>query len=156
MLAHRACESPFLQGVAFLCLQQPWSPGSRYLLVVDAGSSGTRLNAYRWRWSGGTPVMTVIPPSAAAALVPRRAAKRAYDRVETEPALEALLPDAARLDREGLRPLLRWARAVVPATQRASTPVLLAGTAGLRRLDDATQAALLRAVRGVLARSGFL
>ncbi|KAK2075881.1 hypothetical protein QBZ16_001623 [Prototheca wickerhamii] len=130
------CLALVLLGVAVLCLQQPWSPGSRYLLVVDAGSSGTRLNAYRWRWSGGTP--------------------RAYDRVETEPALEALLPDAARLEREGLRPLLRWARAVVPATQRASTPVLLAGTAGLRRLDDATQAALLRAVRAVLARSGFL
>lgn len=67
--------------------------GPRYVLVIDAGSSGTRMYAYTWRSGRGSdsaPRLAVVPSSAAAHKVPRRAlpSKRAYQRVETEPGLD--------------------------------------------------------------------
>ncbi|KFM25933.1 Ectonucleoside triphosphate diphosphohydrolase 1 [Auxenochlorella protothecoides] len=146
-------------GGLLLWLRSP--PAPRYVLVIDAGSSGTRLHAYEWRASPGAasaPRVRAIPPSAAAALVPRRAkaARRAYQRVETEPALDAWLGDPAGLAAAALGPLLAWAEAVVPARARGATPLFLAGTAGVRRLAEADQAALLGDARRVLAVSGFL
>jgi len=54
-----------------------------------------------------------------------------------------------------LAPLLEWAEAVVPRAQWAATPLFLFGTAGLRRLPSARQAALLGHVRAALRRSAF-
>jgi hypothetical protein len=69
------------------------SLGPRYVLVIDAGSSGTRMYAYTWSngWgSNGAPRLAAVPSSAAPHKVPRRAlpSKRAYQRVETEPGLD--------------------------------------------------------------------
>jgi len=54
-----------------------------------------------------------------------------------------------------LAPLLEWAEAVVPRAQWAATPLFLFGTAGLRRLPPARQAALLGHVRAALRASSF-
>lgn len=52
-------------------------------------------------------------------------------------------------------PLLRWAKAVVPKRRWAATPVFLCATAGLRKLPEAQQEALLAGVQGALRRSPF-
>lgn len=77
-------------------------PAGEYILIIDAGSSGTRLYAYTWKPGaapGAPPAVAAIPPSAAAHVVPRRAmpAKRAYQRVETEPGLDQFAGDAQAL-----------------------------------------------------------
>jgi Golgi nucleoside diphosphatase len=56
---------------------------------------------------------------------------------------------------KALGPLLDWARAVVPARQRARTPAFLLGTAGLRKLAPEARHALLADIRACLAASGF-
>lgn len=111
----------------------------RYVLVVDAGSSGTRMFAYAWRRGaapGAPPLLAAVAPTAAPHAVPRRAlpGKRAYQRVETEPGLDAFADDPDGLRRKALGPLLEWAEAVVPPSQWAATPLFLFGTAGLRKL----------------------
>jgi hypothetical protein len=59
----------------------------KYVLVVDSGSSGTRMYAYNWTLpasqqhgeAGSTlPVVQSIPPAAAAHLVPKNEKKGAY------------------------------------------------------------------------------
>jgi hypothetical protein len=82
-------------------------PSTAYILIMDAGSSGTRLYAYTWRPGvapGAPPVVEVIPPGAAAHKVPRRAmpAKRAYQRVETEPGLDRFVGDDGGLHSKSL------------------------------------------------------
>lgn len=146
-----------MQGITLVCVQLTRRPALHNLLVIDAGSSGTRMHAYTWRWgTGNVPTIAEVSPSAAADLVPRPSTPRAYNRVETEPALDAWLQDHRSLERQGLRPLLRWAEAVVPEKRRGLTPVFLAGTAGVRRLDPGAQIQLLRVAQDVLQRSGFL
>ena len=54
-----------------------------------------------------------------------------------------------------LAPLLDWGRAAVPWGLHRSTPVLMLGTAGMRRLPVERQEALLASGRRVLATSGF-
>jgi hypothetical protein len=52
-------------------------------------------------------------------------------------------------------PLLGWAKAVVPRRRRASTPVFLYATAGLRKLAEGQQEDLMHSVRSVLRTSPF-
>lgn len=79
-----------------------------HVLVIDAGSSGTRMYAYSWRpgeaGSGGAPRLQAVPSTAAPHKVPRRALpdKRAYQRVETEPGLDAFADDAPGLQAKAL------------------------------------------------------
>ncbi|KAF6251241.1 nucleoside phosphatase family-domain-containing protein [Scenedesmus sp. NREL 46B-D3] len=137
---------------------------TKYVLVIDSGSSGTRMHAYNWTLPAGQqhaaagsslPVVQSIPPSAAAHLVPKTAKKGLYDRVETQPGLDAFLGSPADLASIALEPLLAWARAVVPPGQHAATPLFLLGTGGLRRLEGHARARLMANVRELLAGSGF-
>ncbi|PSC71682.1 putative apyrase 7 [Micractinium conductrix] len=146
--------------LVLLALVLATRPGARYVLVIDAGSSGTRMYAYTWRdgaGAGGAPALAAVPSTAAPHKVPRRAlpGKRAYQRVETEPGLDRFLGDEAGLEERALGPLLEWAAAVVPRRQWARTPVFLFGTAGLRKLSEQQQAELLQVARRVLGGSAF-
>lgn len=91
------------------------SSAPRYVLVIDAGSSGTRMYAYTWRsgiGADGTPRLAVVPSTVAPHKVPRRAlpGKRAYQRVETEPGLDRFAddPDGLRRKALGERGWLAW------------------------------------------------
>lgn len=143
-----------------------------YVLVIDCGSSGTRMNAFEFdaTWNSRTslpssqsPSLTVptwIPSGRAPAhLIPKRSTetRRAYQRVETEPGLSSFVREHRlhEIDDKALQPLLAWARAVVPSAYWAETPVYLLGTAGLRRLEDDERERVLGACREVLARSPF-
>ncbi len=143
-----------------------------YVLVIDCGSSGTRMNAFEFdvvaATTGGMPreagprvaVPTWIPSAAAPEeLIPKRSTetRRAYQRVETEPGLSTYLREQRlhEIGDKALRPLLAWAEAVVPNSHWADTPVYLLATAGLRRLSVGEQEQVLGACREVLAAAPF-
>lgn len=107
--------------VALLALHLAVRPGPRYVLVIDAGSSGTRMYAYTWRDERGGPALAVVPSTAAPHAVPRRAlpGKRAYQRVETEPGLDQFVDDASGLEGRALGEWRDWARAVIWADGQA-------------------------------------
>lgn len=134
-------------------------PGRRYILVIDAGSSGTRMNAFTF--VNGDPMKSsdimLIPPSAAKDKVPKRSTetRRAYQRVETEPGLSNFVNDFNGIRRQVLEPLLGWAKAVVPESEWNKTPVFLFGTAGMRRLRPDDQENIMAMCRTVLKASGF-
>ena len=146
--------------------------GVSYVLVIDAGSSGTRMNAFtlthkakhqQSRKEYGksvdyVPKLKQIPPDRAADKVPKRSTetRRAYKRVETEPGLASFSGAVGGIESTVLEPLLQWAKAVVPKKMWSSTPVFLFGTAGMRRLDEEEQKIILKECRKVLDSSGFL
>lgn len=129
-----------------------------YIIVIDAGSSGTRVFAYTWQTSEhGIPSVRMIPASAAPHKIPRKTLpnRRAYHRVETEPGLAAYSNDIQGIPDKALFPLIDWASAVVPKWKRKSTPVFLFGTAGMRKLPIQEQDEILLAVRKALENSEF-
>lgn len=89
--------------------------------------------------------------------VPNRRAgdTRAYERVETEPGLDYFMNDPKGMVETAIAPLLDWAEEVVPRHQWARTPVLLFGTAGLRRLPLQEQQSVLSTAGHALAASPF-
>mmetsp|Transcript_9707 Transcript_9707/g.24115 ORF Transcript_9707/g.24115 Transcript_9707/m.24115 type:complete len:580 (-) Transcript_9707:10-1749(-) len=136
----------------------------RYALVLDAGSSGTRIYAYQFTQDTSQapqlpprlPSLVAIPPDAAASKIPNKQ-HSLYERVETAPGIAAAVADPTqqRLKREALGPLLEWARAVVPKKQRACTPVFMFMTAGVRKLSPYLQQRLTADTNAILASSGF-
>ncbi|CAD7695295.1 unnamed protein product [Ostreobium quekettii] len=129
-----------------------------YVLVVDAGSTGTRMYVYKWTTSPSgpnLPSIEQIPPSAAPDKIPFRAGKRAYKRVETLPGMDHYVGDFDGLRQHALAPLLSWAEAVVPSAQRSSSPLFLFGTAGSRGLSMEGRLELLREVQAILGSSAF-
>eukprot|EP00798_Chlamydomonas_sp_ICE-L_P008755 gene8755-33617_t len=150
-----------------------------YALIIDCGSSGTRLYAYEWCVTASdrdrVPKLRAISPSAAPDKVPKNPEKVLYNRLETHPGVDNVSQDPAVLynrvethpgvdkfsqDPVGLRhralgPLLEWAQAVVPIHEWATTPIFLFATAGVRRLPKSDQSALMQSVSWILSGSGF-
>lgn len=91
----------------------------------------------------GTLNLNPLPPEAAAKYIPSRPGIRAYNRIETLPGLQTLtlqtFEDAQNstklidvIQENGIEPLLKWARAVVPSSVRKKTPICLFASAGVR------------------------
>ncbi|KAF8054899.1 APY5 [Scenedesmus sp. PABB004] len=114
--------------------------GWSHAVVIDAGSSGSRVHVYRY-----------FTASAASP----------WARVELPEAVHRTSPGLAsyafepRTAANSLQPLLRFAKDKVPPEAWASTPIQLLATAGLRRLSNGSAEAVLAEVRALLSTSGF-
>lgn len=103
------------------------------MLVLDAGSSGTRLHDFELAPGAATPTLVadrakkVRPGLSVYAEAPERVANHIGELLDTE-----------------------WLKGL-----DASTPVLLRATAGLRALPPGQASALIDAVRAALSKSGF-
>eukprot|EP00123_Amoebidium_parasiticum_P009323 comp19396_c1_seq1/m.22437 comp19396_c1_seq1/g.22437 ORF comp19396_c1_seq1/g.22437 comp19396_c1_seq1/m.22437 type:complete len:695 (-) comp19396_c1_seq1:148-2232(-) len=115
----------------------PEQAGSQhnYGLLVDAGSSGSRLYIYTWPEHTGRPdellQMTAHVDARGEALV-----------MKVEPGLSSYADNITGAY-ESLRPLLDFASQHVPADRQALTPLYVLATAGLRMLPEATREAML-------------
>lgn len=115
-------------------------PTRHYAAVIDAGSTGTRLHVFtfsRGRFGGDETLRG-----------------EAFHAVE--PGLKSYGADAAAAA-ASLDQLLAKARAIVPARERASTPLSVRATAGLRLMPEGREAAdaIMKEVRDKIAASGF-
>eukprot|EP00873_Tetraselmis_striata_P016029 jgi/Tetstr1/436293/TSEL_025134.t1 len=130
-----------------------------FVVVIDSGSTGTRVYVYKWedQGAGALPRVTLLEPSMAEVLAHRKAAgfqRGAYKRIETEPGLDKAAGDAGRVH-GALDPLLQWAQRTIPSSYHSDSPIFLFGTAGLRKLPANLQSSLLADVRQLLDASPF-
>ncbi|KPJ01123.1 Ectonucleoside triphosphate diphosphohydrolase 5 [Papilio xuthus] len=112
-----------------------------YAVVIDAGSSGTRVLAYKFR----VPFAVFGEPS--------------LDLVEeyfeqSKPGLSSYVDDPEK-GAESVVSLVRKAEVLTPAAERARTPLLVRATAGLRLLPPHKAQRLLDHVARALARMGY-
>ncbi|GAO45793.1 hypothetical protein G7K_0044-t1 [Saitoella complicata NRRL Y-17804] len=107
-------------------------PIIQYALMIDAGSTGSRIHVYRFNNCGPTPVL------------------EHEDFKMINPGLSAF-GKGASVDAEGaarsLDPLLEVAMESVPEELRGCTPVAVKATAGLRLLGEEKSGVILDAVR---------
>ncbi|KAJ2548093.1 Golgi apyrase, partial [Coemansia sp. RSA 1933] len=108
----------------------------RYGVVIDAGSSGSRVMVYSW-----DDPRTASANNRSLPRVERAAA--AHDAFRTSPGISSFADRPRRVGPEHIRPLLDFALSAVPKRQVAHTPVYLLATAGMRLLPQSHQALLL-------------
>ncbi|KAF9127085.1 Guanosine-diphosphatase [Mortierella sp. GBA39] len=106
----------------------PGRPLIQYVLMIDAGSSGSRIHAYKFNYCKATPELE----------------SEVFEMLE--PGLSKYGDDAQGAARS-LDPLLETALKSVPGFLHKSTPVAVKATAGLRLLGAEKSNKILEAVR---------
>lgn len=108
-------------------------PIVQYVLMIDAGSTGSRIHVYRFNNCGSTPELE----------------DEVFKMTEPKPGGAGLSaygddPEAAA---KSLDMLMDVAMASVPEKLKSCTPVAVKATAGLRKLGEVKSEAILKAVR---------
>jgi golgi apyrase len=114
----------------------------RYGVILDAGSSGTRLHVYRWL------------DSAVARQTANETALHSLPSLETHgrwtkkihPGVSSFGETPNLVGPDHLRPLLEHALDIVPRHAVTSTPIFLLATAGVRLLPDLQKKELLKQI----------
>ncbi|KAG6894548.1 hypothetical protein C0992_005673 [Termitomyces sp. T32_za158] len=112
------------------------TPLIHYTLLLDAGSTGSRIHIYKFHNCHASPTLEYEVFS------------------QTQPGLSAFAADPAR-GAQSLDVLMDEATRVVPPALRPCTPVIVRATAGLRLLHGTRAEELLRAVEERLRRWEF-
>ncbi|XP_026333109.1 ectonucleoside triphosphate diphosphohydrolase 5-like [Hyposmocoma kahamanoa] len=118
--------------------------GTYYVVVIDAGSTGSRVHAYKFS-------------------LPRSRLKRDSVRklrfedelyVARKPGLSSYASNPKK-GAESIIELIQKADSFVPKHMRAKTPLIVRATAGLRALPEAVSANLLMQIRVAIANLGY-
>ncbi|KAL5747161.1 hypothetical protein ACOSQ2_024458 [Xanthoceras sorbifolium] len=132
--------------------------GSYYTVIVDCGSTGTRVNVYEWRLRGVESedlplLMNSYPDNLSKSLFSNSSCQ--YHCLQTEPGLDKFVGNASGV-RVSLEPLILWAESLVPDERHRDTPVFVLATAGLRRLGVEDAGRILDDVEAVLKEHSFV
>lgn len=111
----------------------------RYGIIIDAGSSGSRIHLYTYFVGGKYGDFHLVGD----------------DLMKVKPGLSAFASDPTSAG-ASLAPLLTHAEKNVPPSSCPSTPIFLMATAGLRLTGAAVATEILRSVRKTLAGTPFL
>eukprot|EP00051_Salpingoeca_urceolata_P017510 m.239060 g.239060 ORF g.239060 m.239060 type:complete len:426 (-) comp18975_c0_seq6:50-1327(-) len=114
------------------------SQANRYAVVIDAGSSGSRVFVYTW------PCGTRPDKLPRIAQLQNEIGHVVVKKIE--PGL-SYYADKPRMAVESVLPLLQYAALHIPASNRATTPLYILATAGLRSIPPAQSKAILQALR---------
>ncbi|KAK7347043.1 hypothetical protein VNO80_21569 [Phaseolus coccineus] len=134
---------------------------SYYTVVVDCGSSGTRLNVYEWMVGvkginkGNLPVLLHSYPDNTTRMSSLWKSSCQYHCMQTEPGLHNFVNDSLGV-RQALEPLIVWAEQVVPQEMRGDTPAFVLGTAGLRGLPREDADRVLGDIEAVMKDHSFM
>nr|PNR37591.1 hypothetical protein PHYPA_020700 [Physcomitrium patens] len=110
----------------------------QFAIVLDGGSTGTRVHVHGWARSPKDSLPVMVDPTTnthlpGAPMQVVNGKQRLYKRVETEPGLDKLYLNSTGIE-NALGPLLDWAGRHIPRHAYRNTQVFLLATAGLRRL----------------------
>ncbi|KAK9460326.1 nucleoside phosphatase family-domain-containing protein [Lipomyces oligophaga] len=104
-----------------------------YGIVIDAGSSGSRVQIYAWP--------TVVDASSHA--VPKVGKGGDDWQLKVRPGISDYSTHPEELEVKHLDPLLEYAKKIIPAEKHSETPIFLLATAGMRLLSDNDRQILL-------------
>ncbi|XP_057479757.1 probable apyrase 7 [Actinidia eriantha] len=130
-----------------------------FTVVVDCGSTGTRVSVYEWELNGGLRVQNLpvlirsYPDNSTNGLL--RKGKCQYHCIQTEPGLDKFVGNSSGV-RASLEPLILWAEQWVPPERHGDTPIFVLATAGLRRLSEKDATWVLDNVEAVIKEHAFM
>ncbi|ORY59470.1 GDA1/CD39 family protein [Pseudomassariella vexata] len=114
----------------------------RWGVILDAGSSGTRLHIYRWEDPA-----KVIKDADYEELhsLPKIKTKKKWTK-KLRPGVSTFGDHPEDVGTEHLQPLISHALDVIPESKHADTPIFLMATAGMRLLPDLQREAVLNQI----------
>ncbi|RDB22159.1 Golgi apyrase [Hypsizygus marmoreus] len=120
----------------------PWMVGRHFGIVIDAGSSGSRLQIYSWKDPRS---ITVEKSSDLAYTLPKveKGTQHGEWVSKVEPGISSFASNPEGVG-SYLRPFLSHAREHIPPSLEKETPLFLLATAGMRLLPPAKQAEILQ------------
>ncbi|KAI8065394.1 nucleoside phosphatase family-domain-containing protein [Gilbertella persicaria] len=122
-----------------------WIKNRRYGVIIDAGSSGSRVYVYSWKDHEFTKSsLTAEELKGKIPIVERGDQDGLKWTSREEPGISTFGPKPNEVG-EHLDMLLDFAKEVVPREHHSSTPIFLMATAGMRLLPEDQQTALLSA-----------
>ncbi|RWR73016.1 putative apyrase 7 [Cinnamomum micranthum f. kanehirae] len=131
---------------------------SFFTVVLDSGSTGTRVDVYEWsrniRSIHNLPIMLHSLPDNSTRSPLRHDACH-YHCMQTEPGLDKFVHNFSGIS-TALEPLLQWAELQIPPQRHKETPVFLLATAGLRRLPSEDADWIIENAMDVLRRHQFM
>ncbi|EOA40236.1 hypothetical protein CARUB_v10008956mg [Capsella rubella] len=113
----------------------------RYSVVIDGGSSGTRVHVFGYRVESGKPVFDF--------------GEENYASLKLSPGLSAYGDNPEGVS-ESVAELVEFAKGRVPKRVLKESDIRLMATAGMRLLESSVQEQILRVTRRVLSSSGFI
>ncbi|KAL7222816.1 hypothetical protein ACSBR1_024502 [Camellia fascicularis] len=143
---------------------KPWktrfgSKRSYFTVVVDCGSTGTRVSVYEWMIKSGfsdreLPILINAYPDNSTNSHSRKGSCQ-YHCIQTEPGLDKFVGNSSGV-RTVLKPLILWAEQWVPFERHRDTPICVLATAGLRRLPSEDARWVLEDIEAVLKEHAFM
>lgn len=122
---------------------ESWLYARRFGIVIDAGSSGSRLQIYSWK---DATVVRQLEGEESYGRLPKveKGTRNPNDWVfKAEPGLSSFAEDPQGVA-EYLQPFLDYARMHLPPSVEADTPIFLLATAGMRLLTQEQQVEILK------------
>lgn len=124
-----------------------------YIIVIDAGSSGSRLNVYQYDKQSGSQRLQFQNRNSTldTSHLPEIISNKDWNIKVTGGVSSYIDSKYEELWRNHLEPLVRKAETVIPSDKQPSTPVFFLATAGMRLLPDLQQQHILKQVCGLLS-----
>lgn len=131
---------------------------SYFTVVVDCGSTGTRVNVYEWLSRGvynwELPFLVHFYPENSMKNQLRKGSCE-YHCLQTEPGLDKFVGNDSGV-KASFEPLINWAKQWVPIEKHRETPIFVLATAGLRGLENGDAEKVLTDVEAVLKEHEFI
>lgn len=130
-----------------------FSSNAKYIVIIDAGSSGSRVNVYEYddpSKSGKSPPFTDTSNSSSVSSLPSIRTEPEW-KAKVNGGISEFVGKLHHIWHGHLGPLIELAESVVPPDRRDSTPVYFLATAGMRLLPDLYQRQVLGQVCNLLS-----
>ena len=117
-----------------------WDNGRNYGIVIDAGSSGSRIYIYSWL---DPSVSSSSPTRDSTIKIEKADATGSNFELKEEPGISSLSSNPRGVGSH-LEPLLAFASKSIPIAKQSTTPVFLFATAGMRLVEPGPQKEILK------------
>ncbi|KAK9278771.1 hypothetical protein L1049_028349 [Liquidambar formosana] len=131
---------------------------SYFSVVVDCGSTGTRINVYKWMIKDvnnrDLPILVhSYPDNSTKSPISKVGCQ--YHCMQTEPGLDKFVGNSSGV-RASLEPLILWAEQQIPSERHGETPMFILATAGLRQLPIEDARRILEDAEAVVKEHSFM
>ncbi|KAI7880353.1 hypothetical protein K492DRAFT_147220 [Lichtheimia hyalospora FSU 10163] len=126
-------------------INEPWETHRRYGIVIDAGSSGSRVYVYSWKDHDHVKSILSVDDLKGSIPIVERGDEHGLKWTRREEPGISTYGSRPQEVGEHLKLLLDFASEVVPPEHQSSTPIFLMATAGMRLLPDQERNAVLNA-----------